>query len=805
MGIKVSGKELIPVTWLIIDEAHLLLPASGKTAASESLIEYAKLGRKPGCGLVFATQRPSATNEDILSQVDTIIGHNLALEDDIASLRRRIPAKMPGEFKTSDFIRSMPVGIALIADQKTQQRTMLVQIRPRMTHHSGKAALPKSDEEQRLADETEMNLKLEIESQSELKLGQIDGSEDLGTSPEPISTIKPEIMITEEDVLKPSIDVSDWEIPDDEENEDTSRADLKKQQKSMKTDEQSGFKKDTASIKRPVHKGLELDTEKGITDQVIDHDLAGGGAYILVSKESKFGLNIYENNYKQNPRDTLCITRTHPNKLDLEISKDNINQIWLSKSSEKNSISPGNITKIAHVINEYLKINNDGVILLDGLEYLITNNDFPKILKFIESVHERIVVSNGIILIPINPLTLSKNNLDLLDNELRNTITDTMLDQAAESPEQNVEKNDAVMETKKDQKPKVRRASKEELKSLCKKLGLRSTGKIEELKKRLLDYEEGEIKPSQMDTGERIDRVEVKAEVAAEESVKPEIITDITAHEEMILKELGKEREAIKSLLEERKKLEENIEKLRDEKEKHQLELKRKKLLIEREKLKEEKEQLEADRKKLEQQLQLKAEKLKRGSGLDIRKLIDANRAKQKTKSKQPIPKQPVPLRSKKGKRSSAVRDLGEDSAPKTRATSPTRKGKGKGKDRADIVSEAQEKRLLVIKSRLRGGAIEEFAIKQLKTSLLGKPVEVIKSIRAVYLPILRIYVKAMRGTLFAKEHSGIFYWDMVTGEVITDFGKVLKRSKGLSMLIDLSPNQAKVLAAMDTWGSNDI
>ena len=118
MGLKVKPKEFIPVTWLIIDEAHLLLPSSGKTPASESLIEYAKLGRKPGCGLVFATQRPSATNEEILSQVDTIIGHNLALEDDIAALRRRIPAKLPTEFASSDFIRSIPVGICLLADQK---------------------------------------------------------------------------------------------------------------------------------------------------------------------------------------------------------------------------------------------------------------------------------------------------------------------------------------------------------------------------------------------------------------------------------------------------------------------------------------------------------------------------------------------------------------------------------------------------------------------------------------------------------------------------------------------------------------
>ncbi|MBU7004876.1 MAG: ATP-binding protein, partial [Theionarchaea archaeon] len=136
------GAVLIPVTWLMIDEAHLLIPRRGLTAASKPLIEYAKLGRKPGCALVLATQRPAATDDDILSQVDMLVGHSLGLEDDIAALLKRVPAKLPAEMADSDFIRGIPSGFSLLADQKTQQRALLVQIRPRLTHHSGKEAMP---------------------------------------------------------------------------------------------------------------------------------------------------------------------------------------------------------------------------------------------------------------------------------------------------------------------------------------------------------------------------------------------------------------------------------------------------------------------------------------------------------------------------------------------------------------------------------------------------------------------------------------------------------------------------------------
>lgn len=132
----------IPVTWLLIDEAHLLLPHKGETPATAALIEYAKLGRKPGCALVLATQRPAATNDDVLSQVDIMIGHNLALEDDISALRRRMPAKMPSLMADSDFIRGLPVGVGIMADQQTQNRAFVFEVRPRRSHHAGRQAVP---------------------------------------------------------------------------------------------------------------------------------------------------------------------------------------------------------------------------------------------------------------------------------------------------------------------------------------------------------------------------------------------------------------------------------------------------------------------------------------------------------------------------------------------------------------------------------------------------------------------------------------------------------------------------------------
>lgn len=149
-----------------------------------------------------------------------------------------------------------------------------------------------------------------------------------------------------------------------------------------------------------------------------------GNAYIIQTKGPVFGLNIFEKELVKTKNRGLCITRTHPSKLKRSAILDNVTKIWLSKTPEKDSVSPGNLTKIAHIISQFLKTYPKGIILFDGLEYLINNNDFPRVLKFVEAEHEKIVLSKSVLLIPISPSTMSTKNYEILEKELINTIKD---------------------------------------------------------------------------------------------------------------------------------------------------------------------------------------------------------------------------------------------------------------------------------------------------------------------------------------------------------------------------------------------
>lgn len=136
--------ETIPITWLLIDEAHLLVPQRGSTSATEPLIQYAKLGRKPGCALVLCTQQPSATNTQILSQMDVSITHFLTYTSDIDAFAQRAPGDVPKKVRDAAFFRALPVGVGVVADESiTTNRVFVARIRPRISQHAGREALPK--------------------------------------------------------------------------------------------------------------------------------------------------------------------------------------------------------------------------------------------------------------------------------------------------------------------------------------------------------------------------------------------------------------------------------------------------------------------------------------------------------------------------------------------------------------------------------------------------------------------------------------------------------------------------------------
>lgn len=141
--IKEKLAASVPPTWIALDEAQNILPSDKKTTAGEMLIRYVREGRNYGLSFMVATQQPTAIDDRLLAQVDTIIAHKLTVQTDIDYVRKNLKSSMPQEvmhasraLDFSELLRSLDVGQALLSNTETE-RAIILDIRPRISVHGG--------------------------------------------------------------------------------------------------------------------------------------------------------------------------------------------------------------------------------------------------------------------------------------------------------------------------------------------------------------------------------------------------------------------------------------------------------------------------------------------------------------------------------------------------------------------------------------------------------------------------------------------------------------------------------------------
>lgn len=147
-GTEAPARKFPSRVWLLVDEAHVVCPSQGASPARSALVEYVKRGRDAGLSLVLATQQPSAVDDRVLSQVNVSFSHRLTFQSDISSAVARIPTKTLSAMRISgtkvpefgDVLRLLEAGQCFVGDHATS-RTVLVQMRPRVTAHGGQSPI----------------------------------------------------------------------------------------------------------------------------------------------------------------------------------------------------------------------------------------------------------------------------------------------------------------------------------------------------------------------------------------------------------------------------------------------------------------------------------------------------------------------------------------------------------------------------------------------------------------------------------------------------------------------------------------
>lgn len=114
----------------------------------------------------------------------------------------------------------------------------------------------------------------------------------------------------------------------------------------------------------------------------------------------------------------ICFTREAPEKLmEYGIPKDKI--IVLSAVPLKDYETIDSLQNVGMRIAEFIKNNRQSVVLLDGLEYLMSRFGFEMVYKFLQEKRFQFIESNSVFILPVDLAVFDEREKALLSSELR--------------------------------------------------------------------------------------------------------------------------------------------------------------------------------------------------------------------------------------------------------------------------------------------------------------------------------------------------------------------------------------------------
>jgi len=117
----------------------------------------------------------------------------------------------------------------------------------------------------------------------------------------------------------------------------------------------------------------------------------------------------------------FVISRRHPDRVRTQFKNADVRVGWLAEAPGEDHFSANAMGLLAKTIQQFIQEHGaSGIVLVDGLEYVIVHNGFqPTLLAFVEHLNEFVMGTQAIVLIAFRPETLDPRELALLERNLR--------------------------------------------------------------------------------------------------------------------------------------------------------------------------------------------------------------------------------------------------------------------------------------------------------------------------------------------------------------------------------------------------
>ena len=115
----------------------------------------------------------------------------------------------------------------------------------------------------------------------------------------------------------------------------------------------------------------------------------------------------------------LLVVREHPNRLKQMHDFNATKILWLTRRVGEDHIDPTELSHLSMNISKFVEGSKKSVVLIEGLEYLITQNNFETVLRFVNHMHDFVLAHDCAIIIVLDPRVLSMREIALLERSAR--------------------------------------------------------------------------------------------------------------------------------------------------------------------------------------------------------------------------------------------------------------------------------------------------------------------------------------------------------------------------------------------------
>ncbi|WP_457742379.1 DUF835 domain-containing protein [Thermococcus sp.] len=125
---------------------------------------------------------------------------------------------------------------------------------------------------------------------------------------------------------------------------------------------------------------------------------------------------------------TMIIAREHPERWRRITGLRPEEYVWLTRVEHPQAISPSNLHVLTERVIEFLRTSEDGVVYIEGIEYMLFYSDFRAVAKFLFSIRDTAMIYGGHVLVLANDETLRPEYMAILKREFEEVRVNELLE-----------------------------------------------------------------------------------------------------------------------------------------------------------------------------------------------------------------------------------------------------------------------------------------------------------------------------------------------------------------------------------------